>query len=305
MKFEIRAQHPLPEEIVRIWEEQLMLAIKDLSRQRQIHQGIHQARKSLKRARAIVRLVRDPLGQANYREANVCYRDAARKVSALRDLAAMMETLEKISQRYRGQAVLRGIEACRADLIRLQQVALKAFREDNLARAEAVATLQNGLATRPTWDQSDDSFAWISSSLQRVYRRGRRAMQRCEQDPDTHELHQWRKRVKYLCHQLQVLHLCWPQLLDPVAEEFHRLSDFLGDDHDLAVLNQMIEEEQLMAGRIPGKRQLQRSIEHYRHYLQSQLFPLGARLYQATPKTFTRQLHDYWEVWREEAPVKY
>ena len=55
--------------------------------------------------------------------------------------------------------------------------------------------------------------------------------------------HEWRKQVKNLWHQLEILEPIWPEVMKKLADECHELADALGQDHDLAVLRDVLEAE--------------------------------------------------------------
>jgi CHAD domain len=63
--------------------------------------AVHESRKAFKRLRALVRVSRDALGDEAYRRENTIFRDAGRRLSAARDAAVMVETLEGLTARYR------------------------------------------------------------------------------------------------------------------------------------------------------------------------------------------------------------
>jgi CHAD domain-containing protein len=65
-------------------------------------------------------------------------------------------------------------------------------------------------------------------------------MEKAERELITEHLHDWRKQAKYLWHQFQVLTPIAPGELGELADQFHRLSDYRGDEHDLAVLEQVL-----------------------------------------------------------------
>src|SRR6266550_5872735 len=54
-------------------------------------EGIHDARKRLKRARAALRLIREALGDREYRRENRILRDAARPLSEIRDAKILID----------------------------------------------------------------------------------------------------------------------------------------------------------------------------------------------------------------------
>lgn len=303
MAFEVRTQHSLPEELLRIWQEELHFAILQLSKKRDVEVGIHQARKSLKRCRALLRLVRRPLGNEKYWQANVCYRDAARRVSELRDLAAMQETLVSIRTKSKRKSLQDCVSLAELQLAQWQKRAVAEMKGQDDQRILSVTELTVGVEHLSAWDQAEDHFSWIASSFQKMYAQGQERMALALQNPDTHRLHDWRKRVKYLWHHIQLLHNCWPQTLDPLAEEFHRLADLLGDDHDLAVLEELIQSGRLLRGRVKGKAEFLQLIHVQRLALSQAFFPLGKKLFFAQPETFTNQIANSWQVWREQYPV--
>ena len=86
MPYQIRISESAQEAVRRIAHEQLGRAITNLAlAPTNRAEAIHEARKSLKRLRALVRLVRGELGEQVYRRHNECMRDAARELAGLRD----------------------------------------------------------------------------------------------------------------------------------------------------------------------------------------------------------------------------
>jgi hypothetical protein len=65
-----------------------------------LNPAVHEARKDLKKLRAVLRLVRDDLGDAVYRSENVRFRDAGRMLSGARDAHVRVETLAALRERF-------------------------------------------------------------------------------------------------------------------------------------------------------------------------------------------------------------
>ena len=65
-------------------------------------------------------------------------------------------------------------------------------------------------------------------------------MAEATRDVSDNTLHEWRKRAKDLRYQLQFLCKAWPGVIDAAVAEAHDLGDILGDDHDLALLRQLL-----------------------------------------------------------------
>ena len=59
-------------------------------------EAVHEARKSLKKVRAVLRLVRPVVGEKGYRRENTCFRDAGRPLSVARDAQILVQTVEQL-----------------------------------------------------------------------------------------------------------------------------------------------------------------------------------------------------------------
>lgn len=93
---------PLPRAVHRVSIGLLNRAIVDLRPHEDcsFDDGVHSARKRMKRLRAMLRLVRDDVGYRTYREENVALRDTARSMSSVRDGWVLVETLRRLRGTY-------------------------------------------------------------------------------------------------------------------------------------------------------------------------------------------------------------
>ncbi len=85
-----------------------------------------------------------------------------------------------------------------------------------------------------------------------------------------------------------------------LADQADHLSELLGDDHDLAVLQQMLADEPDRFADAATRELLAALIEHRRGELQHEAMLLGPRLFLDRPKAFARRLEGYWHLWRAE-----
>jgi hypothetical protein len=78
----------------------------------------------------------------------------------------------------------------------------------------------------------------------------------------------------------------------------------LGEDHDLAVLRRMLNDEPQRFGD-PGERELLLTlIDRRRAELEQEAIRLGERFFQDRPRAFGGRLKAYWSAWRKaRAPV--
>jgi CHAD domain-containing protein len=293
--YRLKRGEPLPEGIARVARGRIDDAIDELSGKTgsSPEEGVHNARKDMKKLRALLRLARGELGPSVYRQENACFRDAAAALSGVRDADVMLVTLEKLELDEAVSGPLR--QALEAHRLRT------GGGGRDQASAEAIEILSQARARVVDWPLEDDSFDAIEPGLRRMYRSGRREWRAMRKEPTIEGLHEWRKRTKELWYDHELLRPLWKPVMKAVAGEAHDLSDLLGDDHDLAVLLEWAQEH---ADPAP---ELVEAGDARRRELQEQALELGARLYADRTKVFVRRLERLWESSREQAaqsPVK-
>jgi CHAD domain-containing protein len=291
-RYRLRPDEGASEGIRRVARGQLELASNRLtdSGRKEMGEAIHEARKSLKRLRAVVRLARDPLGDDIYRQENRTFRDAGRKLSDVRDAQVIRETLDGLTDRYGDELPEGAFNGLRDALDAEAQAAHERVRDDTAATDELVGTLDAAHTRVATWPLPEDGDGRILvPGFRRIYRRGRRALLAAGADPSTENLHELRKRAKDLWHAAQVLRPAYPKGLKQLGRRAHVLSDRLGDDHDLAVLLDAARERAVALG--PGELALLRAlVDRRRARLRRDALARGRRVYARKPRVWARRL---------------
>jgi CHAD domain-containing protein len=251
--------------------------------------GIHEVRKDIKKARSLLRLVRCDMPAKAYRRENRHLRDTARGVSGVRDADVLLETVDKLAERYVGRLPKRAFTTLR------RQLGREAGDSGEVAGESVSETLVAALdQTRhriDSWGLERCDEATLRAGAVRAYARGRDALAVVEQERSVEALHEWRKRVKDLWYHQRLLRNAWDEQLKATAQESHRLADLLGDDHDLAVLAER-------AADWPGSAALDNEtllslIAERRAELQHEALELGRRVYAEKPKAYGRRLGRY------------
>lgn len=255
-----------------IFLHQLESAVEELAGRKP---NIHGARKQLKRARATLRLLRAAIGDELYRSENVVARDAARPLSRARDDEVMNDALKGLAERF-GTAIS-GVNVRQA----AHEVSAKQLGGIKTALKRAMTRAQK-------WQPDADGWDSIAKGLHSTYRRAQRALRNSRKDRATEDLHEWRKQTKYLWHQLQILTPIAAGPVGELADEFHHLADYLGEEHDLAVLRP----------RVPAS--ATDLVDRRREELQDKAFALGERLYADKSKTFVHSLEKLWTQWQRQ-----
>lgn len=258
--------------------------------------AVHNARKALKKERSLLRLGRGALRPSERRATNAALRDAGRRLSAARDAEVMIEAVGDLSERYAGQLPKPTFDAIRTHL----DERATASRESLSATGEVAEQLKSLHSQVESWRVRRDGWPAIADGLERSYTRGRRAYHRAQRKPTTENLHEWRKRAKDLWYHARLLEPVSPGTMHGYAREAHQLSDLLGDDHDLALLNESLRAD---GASVPADLDSVLSlIDHRRAQLQAEAMGVGARLYAEKPKAFTRRVGAYWKVWHSRSP---
>src|SRR6516225_5475965 len=103
MSFQLRPEESLRKSLRRIVRYQMDAVLEELT---QAQKGprdevVHEVRKSLKKLRAVLRLVRPVIGEKSYRRENTCFRDAGRPLTEVRDARILVETLDKLVEHFK------------------------------------------------------------------------------------------------------------------------------------------------------------------------------------------------------------
>jgi hypothetical protein len=97
--FCITNSESIAENIHRILSEQLdYIEMQSEEEGEQVHKAIHEIRKSMKRIRAVLRLIRDEIGYSDYYRENVFYRDLSRKLSEIRNFEVLSGSIMVMKQ---------------------------------------------------------------------------------------------------------------------------------------------------------------------------------------------------------------
>src|SRR5215470_9927811 len=282
MAFELKVGETLGDGIHRIAEKEIdkVLGYANGSPRGSRDAMVHEVRKSLKKLRTLIRLVRPALGGKTYRRENIALRDIARPLTEVRDAAILVEALDKTTNAQELGSRRRSFGNVRKELVRHQRdVRGKVLTEEDAFKSVDSA-IKDALVRLDDWADVKDTWSSVGEGVQRVYRRARRAFAAARQTPTVEHLHEWRKQSKYLRHQLELLRPLKPAVLGPLASRTDRLGEILGDDHDLAMLRREVAGDPERFGGAHAIAPL-----------------LGRTIFRRAPDDFVRRLHGYWKDW--------
>jgi CHAD domain-containing protein len=297
---EIHDPDALPGDLRRILCAQVDCAIHALEGKRTADGDVHDARKAIKRARATLRLIRTGITEPAYRRENTALRDAARPLSAARDARILLDSLDRLEKLY-GSAANQATPAQFRRVLKREQ-RNPGDRSTSLASIARKSRRALGVARPRIARMPIQGEGWptIEASLRKTYRQARKTMRQAKAETSAETLHEWRKQTKYLWHQIQILEPLWPGVLGELADQAHKLADYLGDDHDLSILRtKVVTHADLFAGS-GGPGALLALIDRCRARLEEKAFLVGERLLEEKPGRFGERITGYWRQWRRE-----
>lgn len=276
----------------------------------------HEIRKTTKRLRALLRLVRPGLGDARYRSENAMLRDTAGLLAPLRDADVRVLTLDSVRERFDSQLRPTAFSEL-AD--RLAERRRRAFDGalDSEEWGKAAYALRSARARYAAWPVDEEAarahgmkvirheFSSVSGGLGQTYSRGRQEMAEAGRRPTADNFHTWRKRAKYLRHQVEIITPLFPEVLDGYGAALTRLGDVLGQEHDLVELLRFLASRPDLAADPVERSMLVALVQHRRAELQTAAMSLGSRVYAESPDRFIRRIGDYWTAWDSPVPVGY
>ncbi|MGD9811138.1 MAG: CHAD domain-containing protein [Sphingobium sp.] len=290
-----RKDRSVEDAIRRIAREQIRGAIAAIDGPADPDRVIHEVRKCCKRLRGLFRLVR-PAFPA-YAEENAAIRDMASLIGGLRDRKVMHDLLGKLAARHRKtlsgggwNRIAKMLDTqCDAGDSEVDRVALLAQCRDRLVQAGERAS--RGAMAADGWDA-------IAPGLVKTYARARKAAASLDDDADGHRHHELRKRVKYHLYHCQLLRPVAPDAMKAREKTAGRVSDLLGDHHDLMVLESHLRTLSDRATPIVETETAIALTRNARTRIEKLSIPLFDELLSVKPSALERYLAESWASWR-------
>jgi CHAD domain-containing protein len=242
--------------------------------------AVHESRKALRRARAVLSMVAGALPRSERRAVRAALRDARRSLSTMRDHAVAPETLGALmlgdDERETAKRVLDNAAEAIPALAEIKQLLGEAAARA-AAQAEALAA---SLPPEVAWGVVADGIA-------RVYREARRARRLAKRSRP--QFHTWRRRAKELVYQLDFVASHAGARTLAIRADLDAIADQLGPAVDLVMLRdfvqtyaQGVKEGDVEHLRDELDRQLERQMKDARR--------AGREAFRRRPRRFLRRL---------------
>lgn len=291
MAYSLDLRLPPAAELCRVVREECRHAKACLRiRGERLPESVHEARRALRRVRAALLLVRPALDAVTYEAALAPWRAAGRHLCAQRDAESAIEALERLRQvapallspaaRLRLQ---RGLRQRRDRLSRNGAPQLDAALDDLTRAQHAIAGWTAALTPAVLWRGVRQGHA----------RAARASSLAVGAAPDDPAWHRFRQRVRAHWLQVELLRPLWPALVGAQAQEARRLSQILGRERDLLLLDQRLVALRGELAQDCPREQARAAIAQLRLRMRERALAQGALAFSEGAGAFARRLRKW------------
>jgi len=245
-----------------------------------LHTAVHDYRKALRRARAVLSLLDGALPRSERRAVRHALQEARRAVSGARDQAVAPEVLNSLSldeiAREAANAVITNAAAAMPPAAEIKQLLA-----EGAARAAAqVEALEAALPQELAWKT-------VAEGVRAIYAEARDARQSAK--TSKRKFHSWRRRSKELTYALEVLSGFAAHHVNELQHEIETVTDTAGPAVDLVMVRDFV--RTYGQGIAPQAfEQLIGALDHQLEELMRDSRTAGKSVFDRSPKKFERRL---------------
>jgi CHAD domain-containing protein len=293
MPFRFKLAEPFEDALRRIGREQIERAQSQFKGAADPISAVHETRKSLKRLRALLHLVRPAIGDETYRAENARLREVGRMLSSTRDRHVLLETITKldkfptISRKGLTHAVREALDSANgAESQTVEAATMK----------QALGLLGEAGRRFGRLRLNGRDFEVVGAGLEASYRKGRRAFRRAYVERTDEAFHEWRKDTQRHWRHMMLLSRAWSECMSARAAAARELSQVLGDDHDLALLSAFVHSQRASGMGEEAAGNIKRLALQRQRELRALAEPMGDRLFAEGARGLHRRIAAYWEA---------
>ena len=283
MSFSLSSDASPADGLHRVVRTQFANALAALGGRKPDEEAVHAARKSVKRIRAVLRLLEGQLSSGASETRRL--RGVAHALSSLRDADATAETLQALHGRY---PVVVNARVTRAVARGLRTRKRRTRKGAGTQARRAQAELRRSRRSLPGRVRRAGEIDAVRFGLTAGYRRARKELRGVSLDSDATQFHTWRRRVKDHAYQVQLFEKLHP-MARARARSLGRLGEWLGEDHNHAVLRATLLASPEAFGAASGTAAVLGSIAKRQAYLRRSALRLGHQLFSAKPRSFEKR----------------
>ena len=292
----VRTDPPLEQYFRGILLERIGQVQELIRKQEDKDEMVHEVRRTVKRIRAVLKLIRDEIGYSSYYRENLYFRDLGRVFSGARDSRVLGQVFRSLCDRHPGQVPAGEQQAVLESLDRKHEKELSRILREKGGFDQITGELDLALGRTEQYCRMRNEFGSPGKGIRRIYGRARRGLHHLKREFQMAAFHEYRKNTKYLLHQVEVLSPLYPRVLKSYARSIDRHAETLGVARDYDRLGIFIGKE---TGDLIGNDTRSGLLEQLgllRKELLEKIFSDAMRIYAEKPGAFVRRLQAYWDA---------
>jgi CHAD domain-containing protein len=298
MAYRIRRKEKVGKGVRRILREQLRRAVESArDRNGAQEERVHDVRTRLKRSRAALELIRPELGKTAkvVKKTDKRLRNRGRRLARPRDVVVQAHTFRILGTRLSRELPPGLLERMHevGEQVR-QRLDEKAVEKELRRTAKGLRRLRRRLRDLPV----RRGRRAIGDGITRTYRNARRAFSRVQDKPTPDRLHDWRKQVKLLSNELQIVGRAVPELATRYLSKVEKLGELLGQVHDLDCAAATAERHPRWFGSEADREAVRGLVAEHRVALEREAFALAAAVFAGRARDVRELVETGWQNWR-------
>ena len=293
MRYELRPHQSLRKNLVRIFRQQIGGGLALARGEKEPDDTlVHDMRKHLKKARAVLRLLREQIGRDSFLREDRRLRDIGRLMTEIRDAEVRLQTMRQLEQathhHYRSYQKIERLLACELENF---------FAAFAGWEKKAVPMLERARRASKKWSHANYRWRRLRNAMQQTYKSGRKALATARAEPSAANIHELRKQTKLLGYQIRLLRPWNHLVVGGVIEELMRLGHLLGRVHDLVFLADRLRLERGESHWGKQDDELLGLIENSDAELQRDGIEMAERFFAERPSKFAGHLDEWFNDW--------
>lgn len=249
------------------------------------NEQVHAFRKKLKELRAFIRLLDS--NWVKNKHFNFVLRDLSRMISPLRDGLIYLETLDKVLVTKNLNTT--HFEKLKNELREAYEIEYQKIIIDEDMLGKISKFLKENFSLPEDYYNAPIPMKSIHKSLRRLYSKSRDLWKNDFDAYTDDDLHEFRKRCKYLMYALRSIASYNPFFINILAANLDDLTEELGLDRDLYNLSNMVNKNKMLV-EDANRYQLLSAISEMRKVHQEQIVPLSELIFLYRPKKLVKKL---------------
>jgi CHAD domain-containing protein len=294
MAFELRPRKSTGRGLARLARRQVHASRVELGRRaKPTEDAIHETRKRVKKARAILFLVDADHGRG-IAKSRKRLRSVNRILSCVRDAGATIETLRTLHEHHPELLSEHAYARLRRDASQSKEaLTRKASRDGAWRRASRLLRKLERAAGR--WRPDHDGFKALAPGIRKTHRRARRALARAKETHAAADFHEWRKATKALWYQLRLAGGGTAAIARD-TRALHSAETWLGEDHNLVVLCEQLSGDPSVCPSAMDVSRLRCAVDAIQQNLRRQAIARTRAIFSIRSRAYVRRVERAWDA---------